>query len=147
MGYATSDELKLRLGLSTFEEIYPTSVSSAYAQSAVEADLAAAIAEIDGSISVRYSLPVTGESSLALLKDWTLTRAEERAYARCAGSEYTEKVKSRVDQVRKMLELIRTGQFRLPDASEIGSGTGGGPAIALSQSDKPIFTRERMRGF
>ena len=149
MGYATSEELKYRLGDSIFREIYPVNSYPDAARAAIDADLTASDAEIDGSVSARYIVPLSGARALALAKDWCLTLAEERAYARCAGSEYTEKVKTRVENVRKTLELIRTGQFRLPDAEESGgTGTGGGPAaIALSQSDKPIFTRNSMRRF
>ena len=140
--YASQDEFQKRLGERLWSAIYDN--KAAYQQDVV--DLAAASAEIDGSVSVRYVLPVTGENTLALLKDWTLTLAEERAYARTAGSEFPEKVKSRVAQVRSSLELLREGKFRLPDAVEVGSGSGG-PSIALVQSETPIFTRERMRRF
>ena len=140
--YASQDEFQKRLGERLWSASYDN--RAAYQQDVV--DLAAASAEIDGSVSVRYVLPVTGENTLALLKDWTLTLAEERAYARTAGSEFPEKVKSRVAQVRSSLELLREGKFRLPDAVEVGSGSGG-PSIALVQSDEPIFTRDRMRRF
>lgn len=140
--YASQDEFQKRLGERLWSAIYDN--HAAYQQDVV--DLAAASAEIDGSVSVRYVLPVTGENTLALLKDWTLTLAEERAYARTAGSEFPEKVKSRVAQVRSSLELLREGRFRLPDATEVGSGSGG-PSIALVQSDEPIFTRDRLRRF
>lgn len=108
-------------------------------------DLESAAAEIDGALAFRYALPVTGERSLALLKDWNLTLAEERAYARAAGSEFAEKIKRRADQVRKYLEMIRADQFRLPDAAENGASSGGG--IALAKRDAQIFGRENMDGF
>lgn len=141
--YATNEELKKRLGDRIFDEIY----QYVYREG-VKADLEAAAAEIDGSVSARYVLPVTGERSRALLNDWNLTLAEERAYARAAGSGFSEKVKDRVAVVRKSLELIREGAFKLPDAEEVGSGGGsGGPGSALFEADTPVFTRERMRGF
>ena len=93
----------------------------------------------------RYALPVTGERSLALLKDWNLTLAEERVYARPAGSEFTGKIKRRVDQVRKYLDMIRSDRFRLPDARENVSGSGS--TIALIRRDDPIFDREKMDGY
>ena len=109
-------------------------------------DLESAAAEIDGAIAFRYRLPVTGERSLALLKDWNLTLAEERAFARPVGGDYTEKIKRRVDQVRKYLDMIRADQFRLPDAPEKGAASSGS-GIALVQQDKPVFGREEMSGF
>ena len=142
MSYATAEELRQRIGNSIFAEIYgdPPGVPE------TADDLESAGAEIDGAISFRYTLPVTGERSLALLKDWNLTLAEERAYARCAGSEFAEKIKRRVDQVRKYLDMIRADEFRLPDAAEKDTSSGGG-GIALVQRDAPIFGRDRMTGF
>lgn len=144
MSYASAEEFRRRIGCGIFDEIYDLTVSSVLAdQPAVSADLESAAAEIDGAIASRYALPVSGERSLALLKDWNLTLAEERAYARPAGSEFTEKVKRRVDQVRKYLDLIRADQFRLPDAAE-NQASGG---IALVQRDDPVFDRKSMEGF
>lgn len=146
MGYASASEFRQRIGGSVFDEIYDLSVGADLSgQSDISDDLESAGAEIDGAIAARYALPVTGERSLALLKDWNLTLAEERAYARPAGSEFTEKIKRRVDQVRKYLDLIRSDRFRLPDAPENTASAGG--TIALLQRDDPIFDREKMTGF
>ena len=148
MSYATADDLKQRIGESVFQEIYFLSDGSDLSDQSdkVTDDLESAAAEIDGAIAFRYRLPVTGERSLALLKDWNLTLAEERAFARPVGGDYTEKIKRRVDQVRKDLDMIRADQFRLPDAPEKGAATSGS-GIALVQQDKPVFGREEMSGF
>ena len=148
MSYATADDLKQRIGESVFQEIYGLSDGSdrSDVSDKVTDDLESAAAEIDGAIAFRYRLPVTGERSLALLKDWNLTLAEERAFARPVGGDYTEKIKRRVDQVRKYLDMIRADQFRLPDAPEKGASTSGS-GIALVQQDKPVFGREEMSGF
>ena len=146
MSYATAAELRQRIGGSVFDEIYNLSDPSDLSdRSDIIDDLESAAAEIDGAIAARYALPVTGSRSLALLKDWNLTLAEERAYARPAGGDFSEKIKRRVDQVRKYLDMIRNDQFRLPDAPENSSGSGG--TIALVQRDKPIFGRDKMAGF
>ena len=148
MSYATEDELKQRIGESVFQEIYFLSDGSDGSDQSdkIRDDLESAAAEIDGAIAFRYRLPVTGERSLALLKDWNLTLAEERAFARPVGGDYTEKIKRRVDQVRKYLDMIRADQFRLPDAPEKGAASSGS-GIALVQQDKPVFGREEMSGF
>ena len=148
MSYATADDLKQRIGESIFQEIYCLSDGSDKSDQSdkISDDLESAAAEIDGAIAFRYSLPVTGDRSLALLKDWNLTLAEERAFARPVGGDYTEKIKRRVDQVRKYLDMIRADQFRLPDAPEKGAATSGS-GIALVQQDKPVFGREEMSGF
>ena len=146
MSYATAAELRQRIGGSVFDEIYDVSDQSDLSdRSDITDDLESAGAEIDGAIASRYALPVTGSRSLALLKDWNLTLAEERAYARPAGGDFTEKIKRRVDQVRKYLDMIRTDEFRLPDAAENSAGSAGG--IALVRRDDPIFDREKMEGF
>ena len=146
MSYATAEEFRQRIGGSVFDEIYSVSGLSGLSDKPdIAGDLEAAGAEIDGAVASRYALPVTGPRSLALLKDWNLTLAEERAYARPAGGDFTEKIKRRVDQVRKYLDMIRSDRFRLPDTPENSSGTGG--TIALLQRDEPIFDRTQMKGF
>lgn len=146
MSYATASELRQRIGSGIFDEIYGLSDGSDLSgRSDIADDLESAAAEIDGALAFRYSLPVTGTRSLALLKDWNLTLAEERVYARAAGSEFAEKIKRRADQVRKYLEMIRADQFRLPDAAENGASSGGG--IALVKRDDPAFDRKSMEGF
>ena len=146
MSYASAAELRQRIGSGIFDEIYDVSDPSDLSdRSDITDDLESAGAEIDGAIAARYALPVTGPRSLALLKDWNLTLAEERAYARPVGGDFSEKIKRRVDQVRKYLDMIRADQFRLPDAPENSSGSGG--TIALVQRDEPIFDRKRMEGF
>lgn len=138
MSYATANDLRERIGASVYGELYSS-------DAAAETDLESAAAEIDGAIAFRYQLPVAGIRSLALLKDWNLTLGEERAFARPAGSDFTEKVKARVAQVRKYLEMIRDDSFRLPDAAENGGKSSGG--IALVQCDDPVFGRDKMGGF
>lgn len=141
MSYAVVSDLSSRIGSSVFTEIYGSGTSHPEAES----DLASAAAEIDGAIASRYQIPVSGERSLALLKDWCLTLAEERAYARPVGGDFTEKIKRRVDQVRKYLDMIRADQFRLPDAPENSAASGAN--IALVKCDAPIFDRRKMGGF
>lgn len=133
--YADAEELKNRLGTSVFEEIYLDEADAV-------TDLIDAEAEINGCIGRRYAVPVTAVASLPLLKGWTLTLAEERAYARAAGAEYAEKVSSRVAQVRKYLEEIRNGLFLLPDTTENSENV-----FTLHQSDPEVFGRENMKGF
>lgn len=140
MSYATPDELKTRIGASVYDELYLVGDGPA------AGDLEAAAAEIDGAIAFRYRLPITGLRSLMLLRDWNLTLAEERAFARPAGGDYTEKVKARVAQVRKYLDMIRDDAFRLPDGVENGGSSGAG-GIALVQCDEPVFRRDKMKGF
>ena len=135
MSCAAPADLKARIGVSVYDEIYPGDVGA-------EDDLAEAQAEVDGNVGVRYALPLAGNASLALVKGWTLTLTEERAFSRSAGSQYAEKVKLRVDQVRKYLELVRVGDFKLPGEPEKSGGSAAFAAIR-----PPVFGRDNMEGF
>ena len=137
MMYAEIADLRARLGNSIFDEIYPSD------EAAVE-DLADAQAEVDGCISRRYIIPVTSPQALPLLKGWTLTLCEERAYSRAAGSCYAEKVTVRAAQTRKYLAAAADGSFSLPGA---GENSGSSAGISLIAGDEPVFTREKMKGY
>ena len=140
MSYASVDELRSRIGASVFDEIYGASENSD-----ALSDIQAAAAEIDGAISCRYRIPVTGDVALSLLKDWCLTLAEERAYARPVGCEFTDKIIRRVDVVRKYLDMVRIDQFKLSDAPENSASSSA--RVALIQRSDAIFERKKMEGF
>ena len=136
MMYADISDLRARLGSSVFGEIYPSG-------EAAQEDLADAQAEVDGCLARRYSIPVTAPQSLPLLKGWTPTLCEERAYSRAAGACYAEKVAVRAAQVRKYLAAAAAGAFCLP-----GAGENHGPgALSLIAGDEPVFTREKLKGY
>ena len=135
MSYATTNDLALRLGATVYGEIYLEETEALN-------DLAAAQAEIDGNLACRYETPVTAEGVQELLKDWNLTLAEERAAARPVGAQFTEKVKLRVEQVRKYLEMIRGGTFKLAGVEESDAGV-----FTLYEAEEPVFGRENLKGF
>ena len=140
--YANCVELRQRLGRKIFNEIY--NCTDADTPETAESDIAAAAAEVDGSLAARYQLPIANIRSTALLKDWVLTLAEERAYARAAGANYAEKIKSRVEQVRKYLEKIQQDLFKLPDAAEKRDSSS---RIALHHGETALFGRNNMKDF
>ncbi len=133
--YASVQELEARLGSSVFREIYPDPAAARY-------DLNDAQAEINGAVAVRYALPVTGPASLALLKSWNLTLAEERACARSAGSQFPEKIRIRAELIRARLDEIRKDLFRLPDAEEQTQS-----AVSFLSMETPVFSRNKMKLF
>ena len=133
--YASADDLRNRLGAAVWKEIYPDGLH------ALE-DLADAQAEIDGAVGLRYELPVTDPAAVALLRSWTLTLAEERAYTRASGARYSEKVKSRASLVRTRLDEIRREEFRLPGAKERAS-----EALSFLAMDPPVFGRDTLKRF
>lgn len=137
--YASREDLRGRLGETEFRELYGTNLSAA------DDDLASAAAEIDGAIGSRYSVPVTAEEPRRLLKDWNLTLAEERAGSRAAGGNLREKIKERVEQVRKYLAMILAEEFQLPGAE--ANETDGVAAHVVTSSDEPNFTRESLQGY
>ncbi|MBQ4106209.1 MAG: DUF1320 family protein [Lentisphaeria bacterium] len=137
MAYASLNDFQSRLGTERYLALYPTPDTA-------ETDLDAAAAELDGSLAYRYRLPVTGARTLALVSDWNLTLAEERAAVRSAGGTVDGTLRDRVEAVRHYLTLIRTGEFVLPDGTEKNDPPGG---IALARCDRPVFGRERSAGF
>lgn len=138
MNYASIPDFKMRLGKSIFSEIYPDEE----AESAASSDIESAEAEIDGAVGCRYATPISSEKCAALLRDWALTLAEERAFSRAAGSMFSEKIKERCALVRKYLEMIRNGTFQLPGARENRESS-----VAFASVRKPVFGRENMKGF
>ncbi len=134
--YAQISDLQLRLGV-VFDRIY------AYEHEAAT-DLAAASAEIDGCLAKRYAVPVTGAGTAALLLDWSLTLAEERAYARGGAGKLSENVANRVAQTRKYLEMILNGMFLLAGAEENSASTAG---ITLTESNESEFTRTKLEEY
>lgn len=139
MSYATNAELRSRLGDAAFRELYGANPAAA------DDDLASAAAEINGAIGSRYAVPVTAEEPLRLLKDWNLTLAEERASARAAGAAFSDKVKSRVEQVRKYLAMILAEEFQLPGAT--ANNTDSVAAHVVVSADEPNFTRDSLEGY
>lgn len=134
MVYASEQDLKDRLG-SLFAEIYPDSAFALL-------DLQDAQAEIDGVLSLFYLTPVIAEQALPLLKSWTLTLTEERAFVRTAGSRFPEKLKKRVEQVRQRLDEIRNEQFSIPGAEKSSDSQ-----VSFLEMDTPVFTRDSLKFF
>ena len=145
MSYAAVPELRSRLGASVFDEVYGESNEPDFSDLTGAADdLAAAAAEIDGVAGTRFTVPVAAAAARPLLADWQLTLAEERAYARSAGASAPEKLKERVAQVRKYLEMVLDGRFRIPGAVDGANGIG---TYLTTEADAPNFDRESMGGF
>lgn len=139
--YATSTELKQRIG-DVYAALY-TAADGSSMDAEMAADLAAASAEIDGLIGLRYETPVTAVSALPLLKSWTLTLAEELAWVRSGKSDLTENLKARIAYVRGLLDKIASGRMRLPGLAESASaGT-----MLIAKADDPVFTRDEMEGY
>lgn len=139
MSYASREDLRSRLGNAAYQELYGA------APAAADEDLAGAAAEIDGALAARYAVPVVSDAAAPLLKDWTLTLAEERASARAAGANFAEKVKDRAAQVRKYLDMILAEEFHLSGAAV--NETDGVAAHVVVSADGPNFTRESLEGY
>ena len=143
--YASVKDLQLRLG-PVYADLYAESFEAETPDNTVpESDLAAAGAEIDGMIAVRYALPVTAAASAQLLKNWCITLAEELAWARSGKEETPANVKERVEQVRKNLQRVADGAMLLPGALQ--SGDAGGGSVVAVEGDPPVFGRKKMKGY
>lgn len=141
--YATPEDLKIRLG-EVFKSLYVKLDGSAMTEE-VTSDLAAAEGEINGMIGTRYVVPVSSPGANELLKNWTVTLAEELAWSRSGKSELPKNLQNRLDIVRKQLERIAEGKMVLPGAVQ-DNVTGGG-AVVCVEIDEPVFGRKNMEGY
>ncbi len=132
--YATVEDLKIRL-TGFFEQLYQEGLTTP------EADLAAAQSEVDAYASARYALPL---ASCELIRNWTLTLAEELAWSRDPTGETPENVKTRVAAVRDQLQRLSDGKIRLSGQQD-GEDTAG--SITLVDCDEPVFGRRKMDGY
>lgn len=137
MSYASLSDLKIRLG-NRFDGLYENSEESALA------DLDAAQSEIDATLSARYSTPISERSAQAILKNWTLTLAEELTYSRAVGGAESDKLAKRVESVRANLREAAAGKLRIGLAEPAAEAPGG---ASIMQCDTPMFTRKKMEGF
>ena len=143
--YASVKDLQLRLGI-VYADLYAESFEAAVPDNTLpESDLAAAAAEIDGTLGVRYKLPITSAAASALLKNWCVTLAEELAWARSGKEETPANVKDRVAQVRKSLERMAEGTMLLPGA--VQSAHSGGSSVVAVEGNDVVFGRNKMKGY
>jgi phage gp36-like protein len=141
--YATTEALEKRMKRE-YTAIYADD-SGVVQEQLVLDDLAAAAAEIDGRMAVRYTVPVTASGALLLLENWNVILAMELAFARSESVEIPKKIKSLADNVRKQLEAVADGSLKLPASpAENSSGVG---SVAIVSASAPVFTREKMSGF
>lgn len=142
--YATATEVEQRLR-KNFATLYTPRGLTAESAVIVEADIAAAEADLHSYLAGRYVVPVTDAAAVALLKGWTLTLVEELAYAAVPADALPESVTTRVAALRSRLELIADGKLSLGTATPLESTTISDSLIA--ESATPVFTRDTMKGF
>ena len=141
--YATPAAMEKRMKRE-YAAIYADDAGVAQEQLVLD-DLAAAAAEIDGRLAVRYAVPVIASGALLLLENWNIILAMELGYTRSEGVEIPEKIKNLADNVRKQLKAVTDGSLKLPAApAENSSGAG---SVAIISAADPVFTREKMEGF
>lgn len=142
--YCTTTDLQDRLK-SFFDQLYADEEAEGGVNLEDAAlDIEAAQSEVDGAAGVRYSVPVEATAALPLLKNWTLTIAEELAWRRDAQGKTPENVKDRVKEVRKQLERLAKKEVVLQGAVESSTSSGGASIVSAAE---PVFTREKMSGF
>ena len=141
--YATVDDLLLRLS-DLHGGVY-RKLDGKMMTAEAESDLAAAEAEIDGVIGVRYTVPVTSAAAAGLLKSWTLTLAEELAWSRSGKDALPKNLEQRLETVRRYLRDVAKGETDLPGAAE--NADSGAGSVVLVEGNTPEFTREKLAGF
>lgn len=140
MSYASIEDLTERLGEKKYTSIYREEHSRSD-----ESDLAEAAAEIDAFLAKRYTVPVTAEGALILLRSWTLDLAEEKAYKRAGSSDLPEKVKAAAAIVRQNLKAVSAGTMILAADAAENSSTPGGSALVVGND--VAFSRDQMAGY
>lgn len=143
MDYTTLADLEGRLKR-YYAQLYKDSETGEVDEQTATDDLTDAEAEVNASVAVRYSVPVTAATALPMLRSWTLTLAEELAWRHSAQGKTPDNVVTRVEAVRDALKALATGDKALPGAAESATSAGG---AAFVQCNTPEFTREKMEGF
>lgn len=143
--YITAVDLANRLRRN-YATLYTALDGTAVDTDLVEADIAAAEAEIDGYLAQRYTVPVTATGALPLCKHWALTLAEDLAYGAVPGREPPKNVAARVEQVRKQLAAAADGRFSLGAAEVPAERTAAADVIAVDGATS-AFTREALEGW
>jgi phage gp36-like protein len=112
----------------------------------VDADIAAAEAEVDGYLGQRYIVPVTASGALPLLKHWTLSLVEDLAYGAVPGRKPPENVTARVATVRAQMDKAAAGTLSL-GASTVPSERTDAADCILVEGEDPVFTRTCLEGY
>jgi len=141
--YATVDDLLLRLS-DLHGGVY-RKLDGTLMTAEAESDLAAAEAEIDGAIGVRYTVPVASAAAAALLKSWTLTLAEELAWSRSGKDALPKNLSDRLANVRRCIRDVAKGEMDLVEAEE--NADSGAGSVVLVEGNTPEFTRQKLAGF
>ena len=141
--YATTADLFLRLS-DLHSGVY-RNLDGSMMNDEPESDIAAAEAEINGAIGVRYTVPVASASAAALLKAWTLTLAEDLAWSRSGKDALPKNLSDRLENVRRCLREVAKGEMDLPGAVE--NTAAGAGSVVLVEGNRPEFTREKLTGF
>ncbi len=144
MGYATLQDLELRLGPAAYVQLTDDEAAgSASAARAGEA-LAAAEGEVDSRVAVRYRTPVdvTAEpEAAALLKSIVLDLAECRLHAR--RPPVPEAVRDKASAARQWLRDLAAGRAQLPVAQSVADTVVGGTVAEISGAQR-VFRRDDL---
>lgn len=143
MSYATLTELQERLE-GFFDQLYTDEATGLVDTDQAEKDLADATGEVNSFVAARYAIPVTAANALELLRNITLTLAEELAWNRGGSDSLPEKLCKRAANARQLLRGIANGTNALDGAAEKSSSAGGAAAVVISD---PVFKRSQLGGW
>ncbi|MDT8389433.1 MAG: phage protein Gp36 family protein [Lentisphaeria bacterium] len=138
--YLTAAEFRKALR-NYYDEIYMDEFEEVQ-DSDAEEDIAAACAEIDGSLSVRYTVPVTDTTLLPLARSWCRTIAADHAFMRPTSPEIPPKFAEAAKQVRDTLAGIASGKIPFGTAAENDA-----ESVVLVDASEPKMTRPQMAGY
>lgn len=132
MAYCTSTDVASEFKNITF------SASTAVTSTEVDGFIAQADAEIDGVVGLRYEVPVTGASSLLIVKQISIKLVAGRIKKILEVKTSTEEVNQEaqspnlIAEARDMLDKIVKGTLLLSDATVLSS-TGGFKSFAVDE--------------
>jgi len=140
--YATRTDVQRRLRRN-YETLYTR--DGAIDTDLVDADIAAAEAEIDGALAQRYTVPVTAGNT-ELLRQWALTLVEDLAYGAVPGREVPKNVAARVDVVRRQIRDAGEGKFSL-GAAAVPTERPDATGTLIVEGNTPEMTRTKLEGW
>jgi len=140
--YLSTDNAKT--ALKEIIEVYNDD-TGAYDSTRLDNDIDAAEAEVNSGLTIRYTIPATSSTGIALCESWTLAILRSKAYSRLAMSETPIVILAEAKAARSAIRMVGSGAIDLPGETE--QTTTGLIAQIRTTSNTPQMTRAKLAGF
>jgi len=108
-------------------------------------DIDAAEAEVNSGLTIRYTIPATSSTGIALCEAWSLAILRSKAYSRLAMSETPIVILAEAKAARNAIRMVGSGAIDLPGETE--QTTTGLIAQIRTTANTPQCTRAKLAGF